>query len=568
MLKGFFSLTFFLLAFFLKLFLLIPPGQAQPAEMIRVSISSPKSFNPVVARETSTTEITDKMFVGLTRTDGKTGEVIPELASEWTSSANGRIWEFKLREDLKWSDGEPLTAADVEFTYNRLYLNFDIPTSSRFILLQEGQAPEVEKISERRIKFEYPEPYAPLPRAAGLGIMPRHVLEEEVEAGDFETVWGVDAEPDSIVVNGPFRLENYISAQRVFLERNPNYYREADDGTSLPRLDRLIYDIVRNRELALQQFINGQVDVLNLQGEDFPVLKPIEEERDFTIHRLGPSMGTTFLAFNMNTDSDPETGEPYLSEPRRSWFNDSEFRRAVSYGLDRQSMVDIALNGLGTPQRGPVSRSNEFFHNPDLQVDSYDPERAKRILRENGYKYRDGDRYRSDSEGNKISINLITHSENEQRLVTAQIIRSDLEDLGFDVNFNQVEFNTLVNKLSAEMNWEAVVIGFTGSLDPHFGRNVWLSSGDLHLWHPHQSSPAREWEAEIDDIFEEAAREVDREERRRLYNRWQEIVERKRPVIYTANPDVIYAVRNRFTHVEPTVLGGIDHNIDEIGVKR
>ncbi len=568
MLKASFPVLFLFFTAFFQFFLLFGVASAAPAEMIRVSISSPKSFNPVIARETSTTEITGKMFIGLTRTDGKTGEILPALAREWTSEKDGRIWRFKLREDLKWSDGEPLTADDVEFTYNRLYLNFDIPTSSRFILLQEGRPPEVEKISEHEIVFKYPEPYAPLPRAASLGIMPRHILEDKVEAGKFESTWGVDVSPDSIVVNGPFKLENHVSAQRVFLKRNPYYYREGENGERLPRLDRLIYDIVRNRELALQQFINGQVDLLSLQGEDYPVLKPIEDERDFTIHRLGPSMGTTFLAFNMNTDTNPESGEPYLPEPARSWFNDPEFRRAVSHGLDRQSMVDIGLNGLGIPQLGPVSRSNEFFHNPDLSGDPYDPAKARRILEDNGYKVRGDDRYRSDPEGNKISINLITHSENEQRLVTAQIIRSDLANLDFDVNFNQVEFNTLVNKLSVEQNWEAVVIGFTGSLDPHFGRNVWLSSGDLHLWHPRQDSPAREWEAEIDEIFEKAAREVDREERRRLYNRWQEIVAAKRPVIYTANPEVIYAVRNRFTNLEPTVLGGIDHNIDEIGVER
>lgn len=538
------------------------------AEMIRSTISPPKSFNPVMAKETSTTEITNKMFVGLTRIDGFTGEVVPELAKEWTSKNGGRIWEFELRKGLKWSDGEPLRADDVVFSYNRLYLNPEIPTSSRFVLLQEGRLPEVKAVSEYKIRFEYPEPYAPLPRAAGLKIMPRHVLKNKVKEGKFESAWGVDTNPDSIVVNGPFRLEKYVTAQRVFLEENSNYYREKKDGKKLPRLDRMIYDIVRNRELALQQFINGQIDVLSLQGEDYPVLKPLEDQLDFTIHRLGPSMGTTFLAFNMNTDTDPETGEHYVPEPKRSWFNDTEFRRAVSYGLDRQSMVDIALNGLGVPQYGPVSRSNQFYHNPDLSPDPYDPEKAREILAKNGYRVREGDQFRSGPGGKRISINLLTHSGNEQRLVIAQIIRSDLARLDFEVNFNQVEFNTLVNKLNAELNWEAVVIGFTGGADPHFGRNLWLSSGDLHLWHPRQATPARSWEAEINKIFEEAARWTDRQKRRELYYRWQELVAKNRPLIYTANPEVIYAVSNRLIGVEPTVLGGIDHNIEEIGVKR
>lgn len=540
----------------------------QTNQMILSSIEAPKSFNPVTAKETSTTDITSKMFVGLTKTDGVSGEVEPQLAKSWSQSNGGRVWTFELRDDIVWSDGTPLTVDDVVFTYNQLYLNPDVATSSRFMLLMDGNPPDVTAPSENTVRFEYPEPYAPFARVAGMEIMPKHVLDPIVDSGDFNSAWGVGTNPDSIVVNGPFKLKEYQTNQRVLLERNPRYYEVAENGDRLPRLDQILFEIVKNREVSFQKFKKGELDVLGLQGKDYPLLKPREEELKFTMHRVGPSLGTTFLTFNMNTDRHPETGETYIPEHKLNWFNDPAFRRAVSYGLDREQIINIVMNGLGIPIYGPVSPANKPFYHDGLTEYSHDVDRAQKILRENGYKDRDGDGVREGPDGHRISFVLNTNSGNDQRVEMSEIIRQDLSNLGFEVNFNQIEFNTLVNKLNSDFDWEAVVIGFTGSLDPHFGSNLWQSSADLHIWHPLQEDPRREWEAEIDRIFNHAVKETDREKRRAMYRRWQEIVNEIQPVIYTVTPETIYAVRDRFTHVKPTPIGGFSHNIERIGVRK
>ncbi|MFB6347685.1 MAG: ABC transporter substrate-binding protein [bacterium] len=532
------------------------------------SIAPPKSFNPVTAKETSTTQITNLMFSTLTEVDGVTGEVEPGLAVEWKSRKGGRVWEFTLREGLRWSDGEPLTAQDVVFTFDRLHLNPEVNSSARHSLQVEGSSPRVESLSETRVRFTYPDPYAPFPRAANMvQIMPEHVLKQYVEDGTFNSVWGVDTDPDSFVVNGPFELSEYQTAQRVVLTRNKRFYKKDENGDRLPRLDKIRFEVVKNRDIAMQKFIKGDLDILSVQAKNLPNIEPKESKGAFTIHKVGPSLGTTLLSFNMNTDTNPETGKTYIPEYKLSWFNDSAFRRAVSYGIARQEIINIVMNGQGSPLYGPVSPANKPFFNENIKKYPHDPERARQILEENGYVDRNGDGVREGPDGNRLKFVLNTNSGNDQRVEMTEIIRQDLDNLGMDVSFSQLEFNTLTTKLNSTYDWEAIVIGFTGSLDPHFGSNLWLSSGDLHLWHPRQSEPHRKWEARIDKIFTQAVKETNRDRRRTLYNRWQRIVSENQPVVFTVKPELIYAVRDRLKNVNPTPIGGYSHNIEKIGVK-
>lgn len=544
-----------------------PKQQSSEPSIVLSSSAAPKSFNPVTAKETSTTQITNLMFSGLTDMDGESGEIIPGLAKRWESSKNGRVWEFVLREDLKWSDGHPLNASDVVFTFEKLHLNPEVNSSSRFILQVDGNLPDVEALSDTKVRFTYPQPYAPFLRAVGVGIMPEHVLSKSVENGEFNSVWGVDTNPDSIVVNGPFELEEYQTSQRVVLTKNNNYYKTAPNGDDLPRLDEVTYEIVKNRDVALQKFLSGELDVLNVQAKNLPNIEPREKRSNFTLHKVGPARSTTFLSFNMNTDTDPETGETYIPSHKLEWFNDPAFRRAVSYGIARQEIINIVMNGNGFPLYGPISPGNELFYNEDIKKYPHDPEKARRILSENGYRDRDDDGVREGPNGHSLAFVLNTNSGNDQRVEMTEIIRQDLDNLGMDVSFSQLEFNTLTTKLNATFDWEAIVIGFTGSVDPHLGSNLWRSSADLHLWHPRQDQPHRDWEAEIDRIFARGVQETDREKRKQLYGRWQRIVSEIQPVVYTVTPEVIYGIRDKYTNVNPTPIGGFDHNIDEIGVK-
>lgn len=536
--------------------------------MVLSTSSDPKSFNPIVAKETSTTAITGHIFEGLTRTNGITLEVEPNLASSWEVSEDGKVWTFYLRKDVTWFDGKPFSSDDVVFTFNKLIYNPNIPTSARDIFTIEGKKFKVEKVDTFTVRFTLPYKFAPFLRSMSQEILPKHILEDVVKKGKFNYYWGLDATPADIIGTGPFKLESYLPGERIVLVRNPNYWRRDKGGHRLPYLDKVIYLVVQNQDVALLKFQEGGIDYIGLRGQDYPILKPQEKEGNFTIYNTGPAFGTNFLVFNQNRGRNPRTGKPYLDPVKLSWFTNLKFRKAVAHAIDKESIINIVMNGLAFPQFSSMSPSSGFFYNPEVTRYEYNIDKAKALLKEIGIYDRNGDGKAEDAQGNVIQFNLFTNADNTVRAKIANIIRKDLERLGFTVNFVPLAFNQLVSKLDSTYDWDAVIIGLTGGIEPHFGSNVWQSSGHLHIWYPKQKTPATQWEAEIDKIFNAAVQELDKNKRKALYDRWQEIVAEKVPLIYTVLPASIFAVRNKFGNLQPTPYGGAFHNLEEIYVKK
>jgi peptide/nickel transport system substrate-binding protein len=384
--------------------------------LIVSNIANPKSFNPVIAQETSTTSITQYIFEGLTTVSGITNEPEPALAKRWEVSPDGLTWTMHLREDVRWNDGNPLTADDVVFTYKQLVYNKDIPTSSRDIFTIEGKEFEVTKVDDHTVTFTTPSKFAPFLRGLTQEILPKHILEKSVANGTFNSTWGVDSKPEEIVGTGPFMLERYEASQRVVLTRNPHYWRTDAEGNHLPYLDGIVILVVPNIDVSLLKFQEGETDYYGLRGSDFPILKPVEKEKNFTIFRAGPAFGTNFIVFNQNPETNPQTGKPYVEPNKLKWFTNVQFRRAVAHALDRQAVIDLAMNGLAYPQYAAMSPSAGFFYNPDVMKYEYDPEKAREMLALAGFKDRDGDGYIEDPEGNKVEFNLFTNAENNVRV--------------------------------------------------------------------------------------------------------------------------------------------------------
>ncbi|MFQ5680644.1 MAG: ABC transporter substrate-binding protein [Candidatus Omnitrophota bacterium] len=537
-------------------------------QLVLPASSDPRSFNPILAKETSTTAITGIIFEGLTRTNGLTTEVEPALAKSWSVDESGLVWEFDLRRDVFWSDGERFTADDVVWTFNRLIYNPAIPSSARDIFTLSGERIKVEKADDHRVRFILPRRFAPFLRAMSQEILPRHILAPIVAAGRFNFAWGTDTPPGDIVGTGPFFLKEYIPGERVVLQRNPLYYRRDKQGQRLPYLEKVVFVVTGGREGALLRFLDGQVDYYALGGRDYPLLKPREARGNFTIYNTGPALGSNFLVFNQNSGVNPQTGRPYLDKKKLRWFSDYEFRRAIARAIDKKAMVEILMNGFGRGQHSALSPSCGFFYNPNVRVYGYDLARAGDILSRAGYVDRDGDGLREDGEGNTLEFTLYTNSQSSERAQIAAIIKNDLARLGIKVNLLNLEFNDLVRRLTATYEWEAMVIGLTGGIEPHFGKNVWYSAGSLHMWYPRQQAPVTDWEREIDGIFDAAAGEMNAKRRKALYDRWQEIVAERLPVIYTVLSDAMFAVRNKFGNLKPTSFGGAFHNLEEIYIER
>ncbi|MBF0386322.1 MAG: ABC transporter substrate-binding protein [Candidatus Omnitrophica bacterium] len=545
-------------------------GQAADAryggELVLAITSDPKSFNPILAKETSTTTITGHLFEGLTRLDAFDMTVKPNLASRWQVSADGLTWTFELREGLRWSDGAPLTADDVVFTFNDLIFNDAVPNSARDIYTIKGQPLQVEKVDALTVRFILPFRFAPFLRSMGQEILPKHVLSPAVKAGRFAFTWGIDAVPGMVVGNGAFVLESYYPGQEVVLRRNPYYWKKSPAGGALPYLDRVRYVIVPSMDVELLKFLEGSIDAYGVRGMDFPLLKPLERKRDFRIFDLGPDMGASFVVFNQNPGQDQKTGQPFVPPFKLAWFTNRDFRRAVAYSIDKARIIAIVKNGLGYPQYSPESPGSGFFYCDQVRKYDYDPAKARELLGQAGFRDVNGDGILEDFAGHPLEFTLLTNADNTERVDIASIIRRDLENLGVKVNFQLVEFNTLVAKLTSTFDWEVVVLGLTGSTDPHFGQNVWLSSGQLHMWSPRQAAPQTRWEKRIDELFAAGVQELDETRRKAYYDEYQQIVAEEVPMAYTALGARLTAVRNKFGNLQPARFGGVFHNIEELYV--
>ena len=529
------------------------------------TVSDPKSFNDIVAKETSSTLVTGLIFEGLTKTNAFTLKVEPLLARDWEVSEDGLTWTFYLREDVLWNDGYPFTADDVVFTFKDLIYNDAVPTSSRDIFTINDEQFEVTKTDDYTVQFHLPVKFAPFLRAMGQAILPKHRLLQSVRDGTFSFTWGIDTPPEEIVGTGPFQLVQYRPGERLVLRRNARYWQKSAEGESLPYLDRIIFLIVQNQDVEILKFFDGETDYCAVsRGNDYPLLKPLEAVKNFTVYEAGPNFGTNFLVFNQNRDTNPDTGAPFVDSVKLSWFTNRDFRRAVAHAIAKTQMIDILKNQLGYSQDGALSPSAGFFYNPDVVRYDYDLQKAKDLLAKNDFIDRDGDGILEDPDGNPLQFNLYTNSNNPERVQIAAIIRHDLQSLGMKVNFLALEFNTLVTKLNATYDWDAIILGLTGGVEPHFGKNVWDSGGQLHMWYPKQKEPATKWEKRIDEIFTAGVQELNDDKRKVLYDEWQKIVSEELPFIYTILGSNIFAVRNKFGNLKPSSYAGPFHNIEEI----
>lgn len=527
--------------------------------LISTLLGDPKTFNTIMAKETSSSTITDGyIFEGLVTRNGITTEYEPELAKDWEISEAGKKYTFYLREGVQWSDGEEFTADDVIFTFD-VIKDENIPTSSRDVLKVDGEFPECNKIDKYTVEFILPTSFAPFLNNMTASIIPRHKLHTAWQEGEFNNKWGINTDPAEIVGTGPFKLADYKNGERVVMEKNEHYWRRDPAGRSLPYLNRWIRIIAESQETESLLFENGETHFLSVRGIDYRRMKQQEKRNNFTLIDAGPTFSTNFLVFNMNPRNPNLKDEPYKYE----WFTNINFRKAAAYAMDKDTMIDQALAGQGSKQWSPVSLPNKVYLNEDVAKYPYSLEKAREELKKGGFSWNQNGEL-IDSKGNKVEFNILTNAGNNVRESLLNIIASELRELGMKINSNPVEFNTMVSKLSSEWDYDAILIGLTGGVEPHQGSNVWMSNGHLHMWNPVQKEPATEWEKRLDELFINGASAIEIENRKKYYNEFQEIIAEKLPVIYTVTPNSIYAVRNNLKNTEVTAYGGVLWNIHEL----
>ena len=522
--------------------------------------SGPKTFNPWASTDATSSELAGLMYDSLFSDDPVTGEIKPKLAKSYEILDGGKKVIVKLRDGIKWSDGKEITADDVVFTWNEIVFKGLEGSGFSSLVLIDGKYPEVNKIDSKTVEFKIHTVFAPFVRQISYPPAPKHIV-EKVIAGkskedakkDFLRFWGADSDPSSLVTNGPFKLSRYVEGERVELVKNPNYYFINSEGKSLPYVDRVVYSIVQDKSFELFKFIAGELDQIGLRGEDVALATKLQPKKNFNIVNLGPTTSTEFLLFNLSKDEKKKS---------RSWFNNDNFRKAVSYSIDRKGIVDNVLAGIGKPLFTPESHASIFINKEISEGYPQDLDEAKKLLLESGFKY-DSKNKLVDKNGEQVTFTILTNAENTNRQAIGVIIQDDLNKLGMKVNLRPLDFNTLIGR-SDTGDWDAIIIGFTGGFfEPNGGANVWKLDGRLHMFDNKPHEP-RDWEIEIDRIFNEGVKVVEFEERKKYYDRFQEIVYDKLPFIYLASPLRVIAYQNDLGNVIPTIYGGVLHNIESV----
>ena len=524
----------------------VPPGDG-PKTLVTTLRSEPATFNRYAGagRAYPTALVNGLTQAGLVRIDRTTDRLEPWLAASWTAGDDNRRYDLVLREGVRFSDGEPFTAADVAFSFRALY---DPKTASPFadLLRVGGQPLGVEVTGDHAVTLRFPAPYGPgLRLLDGVPIYPRHRLERFLEAGTLAEAWGPATPPDEIAGLGPFRLERYEPGQRLIFARNPHYWRQGAGGEPYPRLDRLVAELVPDQNAELLRLQAGQIDLMQseLRPEDYAPLKQSADAGRLAIVDIGTSLDTHLLWFNL-------TGA--ARDHGRGWLHEPAFRQALSHAVDRRRFAETVFLGAAVPSWTLVSPANETWH-AEVPEPAFDRGRARALLAGLSLADRDGDGTLDDGRGEAVRFTILVQKGITGAERGASFLRDELAQVGVGVDVAALELAALMSRW-AKGDYDAIYHWMIWTdTDPAGNLDLWLSSGSSHLWNPGQASPASDWERQVDALMRRQVASTDLAERQALFAEVQRLVSEHNPALVFATQHVYVATSRRVTGFTPAV---------------
>jgi peptide/nickel transport system substrate-binding protein len=551
--------------------LLVMPGEiGRSGGRVVVSLrAEPKTLNPLTAADSPSREVIGAMQADLIHINRGTQLTEPALAKSWKISPDSLRYTLTLRRGLRFSDGHPCDADDVLFTF-RVYVDENVHATQRDQLIVGGKPITVRKLDEHTVVFEFAKPHGAEERLFdGFEILPRHLLEKPYEEGKLGQLWTLSTPASEWAGLGPFRLKEYVAGQKLVLERNPYYWKTDSKGNRLPYLDELDFLFVPSADAQVLRYQSGETDIITRLGaENFSVLS--RQQRGYTMADAGPGLEFNFLFFNLNDPS--EKTSPEMAR-KLKWFRDVRFRQAVSAAIDREAIVRLVYQGRGAPLWGPVTPGDRRWVDTTLPHPARSLERARALLKEAGFSWRtapDGAPSLVDPDGRPVEFSILTSSSNADRLKMATLIQDDLKQLGMHAQVVPMEFRSLIDRVTQTKEYDACVLGLASfDTDPNPDLNVWLSSGGTHLWNPSQAHPATPWEAEIDRLMEEQLSTPEFAQRKKLYDRVQEILAENQPMIFLASPDILVGAKNSLGNIHTAVLEPyLLWNVEQLYIRR
>ncbi|MCP5404992.1 MAG: peptide-binding protein [Pseudomonadaceae bacterium] len=475
---------------------------------------------PFLAGEASASEIAGHIYNSLLTYD-KDLNLVCEICAKYDISNNGKTITFTLKDDITFSDGTPLTSADVLATYRAItHPNTRTPYAGDYLLVQKAEAP-----TPRTFRVTYAEPFVPaLASWAGLTILPKKVLDEtpdDINATSLKT---------APLGSGPYQLVRWRRGQDVLLQANPHSWQH-------PKIGQYYYRIIPDEDTQFMELKAGNVDIASL--------KPLAYNRQtdapwftssYTKLRY-LSNGYTYMGFN-------------LTHPL---FADTRVRQALSYAIDRQGIINAVLFGQGLPMAG-VFKPGTWAYNENLQPYPYNPQKARQLLAEAGWADTDGDGL-LDKNGTPFRFTVVTNQGNEARLKTAQIMQSFFRDIGIEMSIRVQEWSTFVSNTIRNRAFDAILLGWSLSAEPD----------PYDIWHSSKTKP-EEFNIigfanpQADTLMDKARHEFNQAKRKEYLDAFQTILHEEQPYLWLYAPYSLLAVHKRIVGISPTEAAGISYN--------
>lgn len=518
--------------------------------LVTAQRTEPRTFNPLTVLDKQTGDIIGLLHADLIHIHRRTFKTGEALARKWAVSPDGREYTLHLRRGLQFSDGHPMTADDVVFTF-KVHLDPNTRSAQRDLLVIQGKPVVVSRTDSHTVQFRLAAPYAAAERLFdSIAILPMHRLRSAYDSGHLSKTWGLDTSPSEIAGLGPFRLKEYVPGQRVVLARNPHYWKVDRDGRRLPFLDEIVILFIPSEDAQAIRFQSGELDIIsNLTAENYLALQQRNASKGFRVHDAGPGLEYGFLVFNQNASSSQTDAK---RAGKQAWFRQLLFRRAVSAAIDRESIIQVAYRGLGDPLFGPVTRANSLWLNRSVDKGRRSLAAARQILKEASFSWREGNLI--DERGTPVRFSILVTAGNQRRTQMAAIIQDDLRQLGMQVSVVSMELRAMLDRILNRQDYEAAVMALeSGDADPNSDMNVWLSAGSLHLWNLEERA-GTPWEKEIDQLMKLQMVTLGYADRKRLYDRVQELIAEYLPIICLANPHILVGATERLANFQPAIL--------------
>lgn len=481
--------------------------------IVEGSIGDASNLIPILSTDATSHSISGLVFNGLVKYD-KDLNIIGDLAESWDISDDGLVFTFHLRKGVKWHDGRPFTADDVLYTY-QVTVDPKTPTAYAGDFLKVTKA---EVIDPYTFRVTYDKPFAPALSSWGAAILPKHLLD-----GKDITQSPLSRHP---VGTGPYIFKEWVTGQKIVLTSNPDYFE------GKPYIDGYIMRIIPDMATMFLELRAQGVDQMNLTPLQYTRQTETNLFRNnFNKYRY-LSFGYTYLGYN-------------LENPL---FRDKRVRQALSHAINKEEIINGVLLGLGRIATGPF-KPGTWAYNPNVRQYPHNPAKAQELLAEAGWRDTNGDGM-LDKDGQPFSFEIITNQGNEVRAKCAEIIQRRLADIGIQVKIRVIEWAAFINEFINKKRFDATILGWTITLDP-----------DLYdVWHSSKTKPGElnfisYKNDEVDILLEKGRSTFDTDERKRCYDRIQEILAEDQPYTFLYVPDALPIISARFRGIEPAPLG-------------